>query len=506
MVACPPVTYGLLLSPARTPNGVAEAKFHPTSAALPDLVMVHSTGFPDVPSEAELGSNGALFAETPLFPVPAPVETTAVATRVQSETTNWPTVVRFLTCCYLLGVVLLLGRFVLGMQGAGRIRRSSRLLDDPDILRAITRRAKALGLRNLPPVLLCQQLLVPAVVGMMRPAILFPVAMISGLTPQQVEDVLTHELAHIRRYDYLVNVMQRVVESFLFFHPAVWFVSRQIRIEREHCCDDSVIALGTAPVDYATALLNVVQAGSTAESRMSLSQLVTLPAVGKRSELRRRIERLINGHHQPQVYFTRKGIIMTSLTTMIVLAASMLFSATFQDEEEREDQPTAQTATQSENETELSEKLDVSGLPEVASKNGSLKNESDSKSQDAARNESNALPAEGESSQKSRKQPKQQNKNLQPSDQRKKSMILDIRGPVEIEFVQGIGLILRGNDADVGKVRRIINLIDKARTGTEKSLNSPKPTRKNQTVQKRPDPTTMDIKIFPIKSHVAEEL
>ena len=309
MMACPPVTFGLLPSSSLPTDEVAKTELNLQSVDDSDQMLNAGTGFPDVPLEEELEANDPLFAGTPLFSDPATIETTADVPVVQSETTNWPTIVRFLTYCYMLGVVLLLGRFVLGMQGAARIRRSSRLLDDPEILRAITRRAKALGLRNPPPVLLCQQLLVPAVVGFIRPAILLPVAMMSGLTPQLVEDVLTHELAHIRRYDYLVNVVQRVVESFLFFHPAVWFVSQRIRIEREHCCDDLVIALGTKPVDYATALLNVVESSSNNELEMNFSQLVTLPAIGNRSELRRRIERLVNGHQQPQVYLTRKRII-----------------------------------------------------------------------------------------------------------------------------------------------------------------------------------------------------
>ncbi|MCH7988289.1 MAG: hypothetical protein IID46_03960, partial [Planctomycetes bacterium] len=199
MVACPPVTYcfvNAFVSGTRGPSvlrlntldsepfsresetsaNLSKMHLNPPSTALPDLVMDHMSGFPDVPSQAEPGSNGALFAETPLLSDPAQINTTQDAAIDQSESANWPTVVRFLTYCYLLGVVLLLGRFVLGMQEAGRIRRSSRLLDDPDILRAITRRAKALGLRRPPPVLLCHQLLIPAVVGIMRPAILFPVA------------------------------------------------------------------------------------------------------------------------------------------------------------------------------------------------------------------------------------------------------------------------------------------------------------------------------------------
>ncbi len=78
--------------------------------------------------------------------------------------------------------------------------------------------------------------------------------MLGGLTPRQVEAVIAHELAHIRRHDYLVNFVQTAVETLFFYHPAVWWVSRIVRTEREHCCDDlAVVACGDA-VLYARAL------------------------------------------------------------------------------------------------------------------------------------------------------------------------------------------------------------------------------------------------------------
>lgn len=80
---------------------------------------------------------------------------------------------------------------------------------------------------------------VPTVIGWLRPVILLPSRTLLGLTAQQLEVVLAHELAHIRRHDYLVNLLQTVIETLLFYHPAVWWVSRQVRLEREHCCDDS---------------------------------------------------------------------------------------------------------------------------------------------------------------------------------------------------------------------------------------------------------------------------
>jgi hypothetical protein len=82
----------------------------------------------------------------------------------------------------------------------------------------------------------------PVVVGWLRPAVLVPVGALAGLPADQVEALLLHELAHIRRHDYLVNLLQGVVEAILFYHPAVWWISGHIRVERELCCDDIAVA------------------------------------------------------------------------------------------------------------------------------------------------------------------------------------------------------------------------------------------------------------------------
>ena len=97
----------------------------------------------------------------------------------------------------------------------------------------------------------------PAVVGWLRPVILLPVTALTGLTPAQLEAIIAHELAHIRRHDYLVNLMQTVVETVLFYHPAVWWVSGRIRDEREHCCDDLAVRVCGDRRLYASALLEL---------------------------------------------------------------------------------------------------------------------------------------------------------------------------------------------------------------------------------------------------------
>lgn len=100
---------------------------------------------------------------------------------------------------------------------------------------------------------------VPAMVGWLRPVVLLPAAAIAGLSTAQLEALIAHELVHVRRRDYLVNMLQMAVEAVLFFHPAVWWVSRVIRREREHCCDDEVVAVCDR-MEYVSALTRLAEA------------------------------------------------------------------------------------------------------------------------------------------------------------------------------------------------------------------------------------------------------
>src|SRR6266567_216955 len=99
----------------------------------------------------------------------------------------------------------------------------------------------------------------PAVIGWIRPVVLLPASAISGLAPSQIEALLAHELAHIRRHDYLVNLLQTAIETLLFYHPAVWCVGRQMRAERENCCDDLAVAVCGDALVYARALTELEQ-------------------------------------------------------------------------------------------------------------------------------------------------------------------------------------------------------------------------------------------------------
>jgi beta-lactamase regulating signal transducer with metallopeptidase domain len=116
------------------------------------------------------------------------------------------------------------------------------------------RLAHALGVRHAVRLLESTVVQVPAVIGLFRPVILLPANTLTGLMPGQLEMILAHELAHIRRHDFLANLLQAVVETLLFYHPAVWWISRQVRMERENCCDDLAVSVCGNPLQYARAL------------------------------------------------------------------------------------------------------------------------------------------------------------------------------------------------------------------------------------------------------------
>jgi uncharacterized protein (TIGR03435 family) len=119
---------------------------------------------------------------------------------------------------------------------------------------AMDRLRTRLGLARAVSLRVSAMVQAPVVIGAWRPLVLVPVGMLTGLPAAQVEALLVHELAHIRRHDYLVNLLQSVAEALLFYHPAVWWVSGHIRTERERCCDDAAVAVGGDVLEYVNAL------------------------------------------------------------------------------------------------------------------------------------------------------------------------------------------------------------------------------------------------------------
>jgi beta-lactamase regulating signal transducer with metallopeptidase domain len=176
-------------------------------------------------------------------------------------------------------------RLLVSWWHVARIRRSAATASSAviEVLAGVEQR---LGMRRRARLALTELADSPIVVGWWRPMILLPASTIVELTRDQLEAVLAHELAHVRRYDYVVNVAQVIVETVLYYHPATWWVSARMRRERERCCDDAAVALSGDPATFVRALL-------TLERTRAVSPTLAIGVRGPESELLPRIRRLL---------------------------------------------------------------------------------------------------------------------------------------------------------------------------------------------------------------------
>jgi bla regulator protein blaR1 len=167
-----------------------------------------------------------------------------------------PPVLPWVLSLWLAGVALLSAYHLGGLLQARRLKRTGYPLGG-DLEMTVCSLARRLGIARAVRLLESAAVPVPAVIGWLRPVILVPASALAGLSPQQLEAVLAHELAHVRRHDYLINLLQAAVETLLFYHPAVWWVSSQVRRERESCCDDLAVAICGDRLGYARALADL---------------------------------------------------------------------------------------------------------------------------------------------------------------------------------------------------------------------------------------------------------
>ena len=154
---------------------------------------------------------------------------------------------------WMAGTVFLGLRFAGGWAWVQRLRWRGLHLDAA-LQGRVTRLAQALGVSGRVRIRVSRLVEMPVILGVLRPMILVPASVVTGLSPDALDLILVHELTHARRHDYLVNLLQSAVEVVLFYHPAVWWISGRIRIEREVCCDDAAVAFGGDPAFYARIL------------------------------------------------------------------------------------------------------------------------------------------------------------------------------------------------------------------------------------------------------------
>jgi len=161
---------------------------------------------------------------------------------------------------WLMGAITLWIRLIGGWIAAARIGSTLVRPAPLEWQQTLSRLKARVGVTRPVRLLISALVQAPAVVGWLRPILLVPIGALTGLPSGQIEALLIHELAHIRRHDYLVNILQSIAKALLFYHPAVWWVSGHIRSERELCCDDVAVSLTGDAFTYALALAEIESA------------------------------------------------------------------------------------------------------------------------------------------------------------------------------------------------------------------------------------------------------
>lgn len=266
----------------------------------------------------------------PMLSLPYGMEGESVAP-AGARTGNLPA---YLTLFWIAGALSFQFRTFAGWLIARRLRQRGTCLA-PEQWRARLRElAERLEVRR--PVELLESALaqVPVVVGSLRPAILVPAGLLSAMPPEHIEAILLHELAHIRRNDYMVNLLQAMVEGLFFYHPAIWWISGVIRAEREYCCDDLAVAANPAGGAYEYALaLTALEASLSGTEWQSAAGMA---ATG--GDVMTRVHRLLDPQLQHRSAPPGWALASTVLTALLAMSFVWQGSAAAQ-QAPREDPP-----------------------------------------------------------------------------------------------------------------------------------------------------------------------
>ncbi len=218
---------------------------------------------------------------------------------------------------WLAGVLVMLGRALRLQMQATRLARDASVVHEGTFVDLTKALRDAMGIRRRITVMMSDRINVPATVGVLAPIVLLPASVLAGIPEDALRAALAHELAHIRRFDYFVNLMQLLIESLLFFNPAVWWISRQIRVEREACADALAARATGSAVGYAQALTAWVATVVEATSAPAAVQALSRTASGSPVD---RVRRLLVPGYRPGFCRSTLSALCATGVAMLVLA------------------------------------------------------------------------------------------------------------------------------------------------------------------------------------------
>ena len=215
---------------------------------------------------------------------------------------------------WLAGTIVMLGRAAWSLIGAGRLLRSCRFIEDEPLTTSVDQLKRTMGIARPVRLATGPAIHVPAVFGTFVPVILLPLAVMNEMPVAHLQMILAHELAHVRRHDYLINLLQLLIEALLFFNPAIWWLSRQIRIEREACCDAVAVAATGSGTDYVRSLAEVV--GGIIGTQPGLQLTPAMQGGG----IVDRVRRVLAPTWRPMVRLPWYSLIGTTAVAIVLLA------------------------------------------------------------------------------------------------------------------------------------------------------------------------------------------
>ncbi|MBD1397307.1 M48 family metalloprotease [Pontibacter sp. JH31] len=238
--------------------------------------------------EVAASSIGSMVAYSTQVKETATMSTPALPRFIDSGKVYFETHLPLLVSIWLLGLLVMTLRFLGGLAYIQRLRNYRTQALGAHWQETLAQVKQSMGVRHGVQLVESALVQVPMAIGYFKPVILFPIGAVTGLSQRQVEAVLAHELAHVLRHDYLLNILQQIVETVFFFHPAVWWMSGVVRIEREHCCDDLAVKACGDSVTYARALAQLETL------RMPATPAYALALTGNKGSLLSRVKRLVS--------------------------------------------------------------------------------------------------------------------------------------------------------------------------------------------------------------------
>ncbi|WP_207493554.1 M56 family metallopeptidase [Aridibaculum aurantiacum] len=224
-------------------------------------------------------------------------------------------VLPYLSIAYLSLLLFLSVKWVQAYRYTNRIKTTGLQKIDVDWRLFVQKVAEQMGIKKTVKVYLSTLVSSPLTIGFLKPVILIPLASINHLSPQQMEAVLLHEIAHIKRMDYLLNILLSIVEAILFFNPFMQLISKQIKRERENCCDDWVLQYEYNAATYAKALLKLATCHTNTPA-------FAMHAIDEKRVLLNRVKRMIEKNEK--IFNYRHQLLALLLMTGILSSIAWL--------------------------------------------------------------------------------------------------------------------------------------------------------------------------------------